>query len=113
LLAATGIYGVLAYSVSQRAREIGIRFALGAGVLEIIRLVAGRAMTILVLGVIVGLGVSVMLTRLLHSQLWHVAPTDPVTFVAVTLLLVLVALAAAFVPIRRATGVDPTVALRC
>ena len=113
LLAAIGIYGVLAYSVSQRAREIGIRFALGAGVFEIIRLVAGRAMTILVLGVIVGLGVSVMLTRLLQSQLWHVAPTDPVTFVAVTLLLVLVALAAAFVPIRRATGVDPTVALRC
>ena len=104
---------MLAYSVSQRAREIGIRFALGAGVFEIIRLVAGRAMTILVLGVIVGLGVSVMLTRLLQSQLWHVAPTDPVTFVAVTLLLVLVALAAAFVPIRRATGVDPTVALRC
>jgi len=113
LLAAIGIYGVLAYAVSQRAREIGIRFALGARVLEIVMLVGGRALTILSLGVSIGLVVSLMLTRFLQSQLWNVAPTDPATFAVVTLLLVVVALLAAFFPIRRATGVDPTVALRC
>jgi len=113
LLAAIGIYGVLAYSVSQRAREIGIRLALGARVIEVVMLVCRRALLILSIGMAVGLGVSLMLTRLLQSQLWNVAPTDPATFVFVTLLLVVVALAAAFFPIRRAAGVDPTIALRC
>jgi predicted permease len=113
LLAAIGLYGVLAYSVSQRAREIGIRFALGAGVREVVLLVGRRALMILSVGVAGGLAVSLMLTRLLQSQLWNVAPTDPATFAVVTLLLIVVALAAAFVPIRRAAGVDPTVALRC
>ena len=113
LLAAIGIYGVLAYSVSQRAREIGIRFALGAGVIEVVMLVCRRALLILSLGMAVGLVVSLMLTRLLQSQLWNVAPTDPATFAFVTLLLVVVALTAAFFPIRRAAGVNPTVALRC
>ncbi len=113
LLAAIGIYGVLAYSVSQRAREIGIRFALGAKMREIAMLVCGRALTILSIGVSVGLAVSFTLTRFLQSQLWNVEPTDPATFAVVTLLLVLVAVLAAFFPVRRATGVDPTVALRC
>jgi putative ABC transport system permease protein len=113
LLAAIGIYGVLAYSVSQRSREIGIRFALGARVLEIVMLVGRRALTILSLGVATGLTGSLMLTRLLQSQLWNVEPTDPATFAGVSVLLVLVALLAAFFPIRRAASVDPTVALRC
>ena len=113
LLAAIGIYGVLAYSVSQRAREIGIRFALGARVLEIVMLVGRRALAILSLGVAIGMVVSLMLTRLLQSQLWNVKPTDPATFAVVSMLLVLVAVLAAFVPIRRAASVDPTVALRC
>jgi predicted permease len=113
LLAAIGIYGVLAYSVSQRVREIGIRLALGAGVFEVVMLVGRRALTILSLGVAAGIVGSLMLTRLLQSQLWNVEPTDPATFVTVTIVLVVVALAAAFVPIRRAAGVNPTVALRC
>ena len=113
LLAAIGIYGVLAYAVSQRSREIGIRFALGARGLEIIVLVGGRALMMLSLGVAVGLAVSLILTRLLQSQLWNVEPTDPATFVSVSLLLVVVGIAAAFFPIRRAASVDPTVALRC
>jgi putative ABC transport system permease protein len=113
LLAAIGIYGVLAYSVSQRVREIGIRLALGAGVFDVVRLVGRRALNILSLGVAAGIVTSLMLTRLLQSQLWNVEPTDPATFVIVTIVLVVVALAAAFIPIRRAAGVDPTTALRC
>jgi putative ABC transport system permease protein len=113
LLAAIGIYGVLAYSVSQRVREIGIRLALGAGVFDVVVLVGRRAVNILSVGVAVGIVTSLMLTRLLQSQLWNVEPTDPATFVIVTIVLVVVALAAAFVPIRRAAGVNPTVALRC
>ena len=97
LLAAIGIYGVLAYSVSQRVREIGIRLALGAGVFEVVMLVGRRALTILSLGVAAGIVVSLMLTRLLQSQLWNVEPTDPATFVTVTFVLVVVALAAAFI----------------
>jgi putative ABC transport system permease protein len=104
---------VLAYSVSQRAREIGIRFALGAGALEIVMLVGRHALLILGLGVVSGLAVSLMLTRFLRSQLWNVAPTDPATFATVILLLVAAALAAAFSPIRRAAAVNPTIALRC
>ena len=113
LLAAIGIYGVLAYSVSQRVREIGIRFALGAGTYEVVMLVGRRALMILSLGLAAGLVVSLMLTRLLQSQLWNVEPTDPVTFATVMILLVIVALVAAVIPIRRAAGVNPTIALRC
>jgi putative ABC transport system permease protein len=113
LLAAIGIYGVLAYSVSQRAREIGIRLALGARSYEVVMLIGRRALTILSIGLAAGLVVSLMLTRLLQSQLWNVEPTDPVTFATVTILLVIVALAASLIPIRRAAGVNPTVALRC
>jgi putative ABC transport system permease protein len=112
-LAAIGIYGVLAYSVSQRTREIGIRFALGAGVVEIAMLVGQRALLILSIGLVVGLAGSMMLTRLLQSQLWNVAPTDPATFASVILLLVLVTVVASFFPLRRAASVDPTIALRC
>ena len=113
LLAAIGIYGVLAYSVSQRVHEIGIRLALGARAYEVVVLIGGRATTILAIGLAAGLVVSLLLTRLLQSQLWNVEPTDPVTFATVTVMLVVVALAASLVPIRRAAGVNPTVALRC
>jgi ABC-type lipoprotein release transport system permease subunit len=113
LLAAIGIYGVLAYSVSQREREIGIRFALGAGVIEVVMLVSSRALMILSIGISIGLAVSLVLTRFLQSQLFNVAPTDPATFAGVAVLLIAVSLAAALVPIRRAAGMDPTVALRC
>jgi len=113
LLAAIGIYGVLAHSVSQRVREIGIRFALGAGAYEVVMLIGRRALMVLSLGLAAGLAVSLMLTRLLQSQLWNVEPTDPVTFASVTIMLTIVALAAALIPIRRAAGVNPTVALRC
>jgi putative ABC transport system permease protein len=113
LLSAMGIYGVMAYSVAQRTREIGIRVALGAGAREIVLLVGGRTMALVLVALSAGLAGSLMLTRLLQSQLWGVTPTDPVTFAAVIALLVLVALAAAFIPIRRATDVNPAVALRC
>jgi predicted permease len=113
LLAAIGIYGVLAYSVSQRVREIGIRLALGARAYEVVVLIGRRALTILSIGLAAGLVVSLLLTRLLQSQLWNVEPTDPVTFASVTVMLVIVALVASLVPIRRAAGVNPTVALRC
>jgi len=112
LLAAIGIYGVMAYSVAQRTREIGIRVTLGAGARDVALLVGGRAMLLVALGLSFGLAGSLGLTRLLQSQLWGVTPTDPVTFVLAIVLLALVALAAAFFPIRRAASVSPTVALR-
>jgi putative ABC transport system permease protein len=112
LLAAIGIYGVMAYSVAQRIREIGIRVTLGAGAREVALLVGRRALLLVVLGLSTGLIGSLGLTRLLQSQLWGVTPNDPLTFAVVIVLLALVALAAAFFPIRRAAGVNPTVALR-
>ena len=113
LLASIGIYGVISYSVAQRTREIGIRVALGAGAAEVVRLVGGRALLLIAVGLSAGLGGALALTRLLQSQLWGVTPTDPATFAGAIVLLVLVALAACALPLRRATGVDPTIALRC
>ena len=108
LLASIGIYGVISYSVAQRTREIGIRVALGAGAAEVVRLVGGRALLLIAVGLSAGLGGALALTRLLQSQLWGVTPTDPATFAGAIVLLVLVALAACALPLRRATGVDPT-----
>jgi putative ABC transport system permease protein len=113
LLAAIGIYGVMAYSVTQRTREIGIRVALGAAAHEVIALVGRRALVVLVMGLMTGLAGALATTQLLQSQLWGVTPTDPLTFAVVSLLVALVALAAAFFPMRRAISVDPTIALRC
>jgi putative ABC transport system permease protein len=113
ILAAIGVYGVMAYAVSQRTREIGIRKALGAGTPAIVRLVGQRATVLIVFGLAMGWAGALTLTRLIASQLWGITPTDPATFVAVSLLLVAVALLACFVPARRATQVDPTIALRC
>jgi putative ABC transport system permease protein len=113
LLAAIGIYGVMAYSVTQRTREIGIRVALGATTREVIALVGRHVILILALGLAVGLTGALAATQLLQSQLWGVTPNDPTTFALVSLIFLLVSLVAAFFPIRRAISVDPTTALRC
>lgn len=112
LLAAVGLYGVLAENVSQRTREIGIRTALGARQSEILMLVLRQGMTFVLAGMGIGLGGAFMFTRLLRSQLYEVGPLDPLTFTVVPLLLASVALLACWLPARRAAQVDPMVALR-
>jgi predicted permease len=112
LLATIGIYGVQAYAVRQRVREVGIRVALGAQPSDIYRLVLGQGLTLAGIGICIGLATSFGLTRLMASQLYGLSATDPITFAGVAVLLILVALAACFIPARRATRVDPMVALR-
>jgi ABC-type antimicrobial peptide transport system permease subunit len=112
LLAAVGIYGVVAYSTRQRTREIGIRVALGAEKRGIYRLVLGQGFRLTVAGLAVGTVLAMAFTRLLKAQLFGVSETDAITFAAVGLLLAAVALLACHIPARRATRVDPMVALR-
>ncbi len=112
LLAAIGIYGVMAYAVAERTREIGIRMALGASSGHVLKLVVRRALVLVAIGLVLGLGGAFALTRLISSVLWDVKATDPLTFAGVSLLLVLVALCACLIPTRRAVAVDPTIALR-
>jgi len=111
-LAGVGIYGVVSYSVAERTHEIGIRIALGAQSADVLRLVIGQALRIVSIGIVIGLVVSFSLSRAISSLLYGVTPTDPLTFIAISLLLCGVALLASYIPARRATQVDPGVALR-
>src|SRR5437016_5225562 len=111
-LAAVGIYGVLAFGVSRRSREIGIRLALGARPRDVLRLVVRQGMQLVIAGVLLGIAGALALTRLMASLLYGVSPTDPATFVVVSALLPMVALIACYFPARRAMHVDPMVALR-
>jgi putative ABC transport system permease protein len=112
LLASVGIYGVMAYSVVQRTREMGLRMALGARPRDVLALVLRQGMTLVLAGVAIGVVCALAITRVMASQLYSVRPTDPVTFVLVAALLSSIALVATFIPAWRATVVDPTVALR-
>lgn len=112
ILATVGIYGVVAYSARQRTREIGIRMALGAGRRDVVRLVLGQGLRLTAAGLGIGLALSLALTRFLSSQLFGISATDPATFAAVAICLGGVALAASYVPARRAMRVEPTTALR-
>jgi putative ABC transport system permease protein len=112
VMAAVGIYGVLAYAVSRRTQEIGIRMALGAQTGDVLRLVGREGLVLAAAGIAVGLAGALVLTRLMSSLLFGVSPTDPITFAAVPATLAAVALAACYLPARRAARVDPTVALK-
>ncbi len=112
IIASTGIYGIISYAASQRTNEIGIRMALGARPLDVFRLVIGQGMELTLIGVIVGVGASFALTRLLSTLLVGVSTADPVTFVGITLVISTVGLLACYLPARRAMKVDPLKALR-
>jgi putative ABC transport system permease protein len=112
LLAAVGIYGVISYSVSQRWREIGIRMALGAGRADVLRLILGQSLLLALTGILIGIAASLALTGLLTSLLFEVQARDPLTFAAVAALLLIVAVAASYLPAYRATAVGPSTALR-
>ncbi|PYS34824.1 MAG: hypothetical protein DMF75_05395 [Acidobacteria bacterium] len=113
VMASIGIYGVMNYLVIQRTREFGIRLSLGATQTDVLRLVLGRAATLIGAGTCLGLVGSVLLVRLITKLLFGTAPLDPLTFAAVPVLLAAVALVASYIPARRATRIDPIVALRC
>jgi putative ABC transport system permease protein len=111
-LAAVGLYGVVSYAVVQRTREIGIRVALGANRRDVVLLMLGQGMILVVIGLVLGLAGAFGLTPLLRNLLYEVKPADPLSFVAVSLVLLLVALIASWLPARRAARVDPMIALR-
>jgi putative ABC transport system permease protein len=113
ILAIIGLYGVISYLVAQRTQEIGVRIALGASRGNVLRLVMGKSLRLIFWGTLIGLLAALVVSRVLSSLLFSIGPHDPVTFAFVTLLLVLVALAATLIPARSATRVDPIVALRC
>ena len=112
MLATAGIYGVMAYYVTQRTREIGVRIALGAQWSDVLKLVLRSGMLLVITGLVVGLAGALALTRLMTTLLFEVSPTDPITFGAVAVCVILATLLACYIPARRATKVDPLVALR-
>jgi putative ABC transport system permease protein len=112
VLATAGIYAVMAYFVTQRTREIGVRIALGAQWRDVLKLILRSGMTLVVLGLTIGLAGALALTRLMATLLFEVSPTDPITFGGVALCVILATLLACYIPARRATKVDPMVALR-
>jgi putative ABC transport system permease protein len=111
-LAAIGIYGVVAFSVTRRTQEIGIRIALGADRAHVLRMVVGEGARLALAGVAIGIAASLIITRLLSSLLFGISATDPITFLGVAALLSLVALIASYIPARHAMGLDPNTALR-
>jgi putative ABC transport system permease protein len=111
-LAAVGIYGVMAYLVTERTQEIGVRMALGAQKRDVLKLVVGKGMALAVIGTVIGLVASFAFTRVMRSLLFEVTPTDWLTFVTASIVLLTVALLACYIPARRATKLDPLVALR-
>ena len=112
ILAAVGIYGVIAYSVEQRMRELGVRVALGAPAMRILRLIVTEVLTLAVAGLVLGLGASLALSRSMASLLYEVSATDPATFAAIALVAMLTALLASLIPALRAVRLDPVKALR-
>jgi ABC-type antimicrobial peptide transport system permease subunit len=112
ILAAVGIFGVMAYVVSRRTQEIGVRMALGASRRGVLQMVLGEGLRVVLIGIGIGLVEALALTRLLRSMLFDVQPFDPVTFIGVPIMVILVALLACSIPALRATQVDPIVALR-
>ena len=112
MLAIAGVYGVISHAVSQRTHEIGVRMALGAQVPDVFRMIVREGLALAVIGIAVGTIAALGLTRLLQDLLYEVKPTDPVTFTGIAVLLIAVALAASYIPARRAMRVDPIVALR-
>jgi putative ABC transport system permease protein len=112
VLACVGLYGVISYSVAQRTHEIGVRMALGARPRDVLRLVLRQGMGLTIVGLVVGIAVGLLATRVLSDMLFGVTARDPLTFVGVPALLLLVAFLACYIPARRATRIDPLVALR-
>jgi putative ABC transport system permease protein len=112
VLATIGLYGLMSYSVMQRTHEIGIRIAIGAARGDVLRMVVGQGLLLVTIGLVLGLAGALALSRLMTSLLFEVTATNPATYVVVSLLLLGAALAAAWIPARRATRVDPIIALR-